>query len=489
MQNPVFRYNDQLNQAETDLRRHTYRDKGRTIGALYGSGLGLAYAGRRHAQSGKTLTKRAALKAYGTGAGIGLVGGSIAGRVVGTAIARKKPLKKEELSSRADKLVEFRREEPKRELTGLQKIGRIIAPIATGAALIAIASKAMRPKKATPVMGVEGTPLKAATEEIEKQLAGKKAAQKALSKAQKGGKLVRTGKSVRGLQAKVRAYFFNDRDVYGDGRFGAAASAASAFRKGQRALPWLRRGNQVLTDTADIAAGRPPEQPFYKQKWAKRIAAGAAIGAGVYAVRNVPVWANQMDAATKGRGKSLTELYPKTGKIRGKIAEKSPAWLRGDNRVDNRGFRLPLFNAKTGKVVYFDQSADARGWDLRDARGRSARVYAPGSKRRERREKTNSEKVSTIRAVRNAALVAAAGGIAGTGYFMNKSKENARALKGLYRGKIMARGGPKGLVQRQAGDTALKYGKPKPKPKPKPPASPYWRNDQTGIVIRPERFG
>lgn len=44
-------------------------------------------------------------------------------------------------------------------------------------------------------------------------------------------------------------------------------------------------------------------------------------------------------------------------------------------------------------------------WDLRDARGRSARVYAPGSQRRIRRSKTPFERIDTERKVRDAVAV------------------------------------------------------------------------------------
>lgn len=80
-------------------------------------------------------------------------------------------------------------------------------------------------------------------------------------------------------------------------------------------------------------------------------------------------------------------------------------------------------------LTQFDYTADQRGWDLRDARGRSARVYAPGSRRRERREKEWGEKTDNIRMVRNAAILAAAAGLGGTVYYRSQAKKLTQTPK------------------------------------------------------------
>ena len=72
------------------------------------------------------------------------------------------------------------------------------------------------------------------------------------------------------------------------------------------------------------------------------------------------------------------------------------------------GQNLPIFSANqtvTELSSYrdSDESRDA-GWDVRDARGRSARVFTPGSRPRTRREKKKSERVEHIRKVRNVAI-------------------------------------------------------------------------------------
>ena len=68
-------------------------------------------------------------------------------------------------------------------------------------------------------------------------------------------------------------------------------------------------------------------------------------------------------------------------------------------------------------LVELDSNAADAGWDIRDPRGKSARVFAPGSRKRVRREKGWSEEVGNERklwkgAVIGAGLLAAAGGVA-----------------------------------------------------------------------------
>ena len=68
-----------------------------------------------------------------------------------------------------------------------------------------------------------------------------------------------------------------------------------------------------------------------------------------------------------------------------------------------KGFRTPAAG-----LLHFDVMADEAGWDVRDPRGRSARVFAPGSRKRVRREKDWIEEVGNERKVWKGALVAGA---------------------------------------------------------------------------------
>ncbi len=81
--------------------------------------------------------------------------------------------------------------------------------------------------------------------------------------------------------------------------------------------------------------------------------------------------------------------------------------------------RMGLFtlNSQLSTLNSFDDVAAEAGWDVRDPRGKSARVFAPGSKRRVRREKTWSEEIGNERklwkaGVVGAGLLAGAAGVA-----------------------------------------------------------------------------
>lgn len=85
----------------------------------------------------------------------------------------------------------------------------------------------------------------------------------------------------------------------------------------------------------------------------------------------------------------------------------------------------------SARPIHFDMTAPE--WDVRDQRGRSARVFAPGARPRERREKAWHERVDNIRKLAVAGAVAAAGaGIAG-GHYLGRRAERARAIGDLQR--------------------------------------------------------
>lgn len=93
-------------------------------------------------------------------------------------------------------------------------------------------------------------------------------------------------------------------------------------------------------------------------------------------------------------------------------------------------------------LTHFDRIAAEAGWDVRDPRGKSARVFAPGSRKRVRRQKKWHEEIDNERKLRNigtgAALVAGLGlGVAGTRAVMKRGAAKAAkqtiASKGGYR--------------------------------------------------------
>jgi hypothetical protein len=94
--------------------------------------------------------------------------------------------------------------------------------------------------------------------------------------------------------------------------------------------------------------------------------------------------------------------------------------------------RIPPGGFVSGFATHFDEMADLVGWDLRDPRGRSARVFAPPARRRMRRQKEWYEKEENRRKIRAALAAIAVPGLLGGGaligrrYFPIKPKINLR---------------------------------------------------------------
>lgn len=77
-------------------------------------------------------------------------------------------------------------------------------------------------------------------------------------------------------------------------------------------------------------------------------------------------------------------------------------------KPEARGQRKRNFHTPAREMlIELDEAAEWAGWDVRDPRGRSARVFAPGSRRRERREKKWHEKVENERKLWGAGAVGA----------------------------------------------------------------------------------
>lgn len=270
----------------------------------------------------------------------------------------------------------------------------------------------------------------------------------------------------------ARAVFFNfqNEDYYN--RKGASDSIFTAYRKARRIVPTIQRTTQVAEDVSDIASGRKVKDPFYKKSWFKKAAAGAAIAAPIAYSRKVNAWAQQERAfpgsVTGLRKKVLDNAHPrwKGGKpffasklkpieLASKVANTTQATR--DHVMKQLLAKMSAFNKNATNFVprpatlpvakrptHFDFAAETKGWDVRDPRGRSARVFAPGSRKRDRREKTWDEKVDNIRAMRNAAALAAVAGTGGLVYAGMKGKSTKRHVKGQYRKVIARSGGPRG---------------------------------------------
>ena len=163
----------------------------------------------------------------------------------------------------------------------------------------------------------------------------------------------------------------------------------------------------------------------WEKSWARNTARNVAItaaGLGVAThLKNHPEHYEELKSIKRGvlnqrvampvtrrdgtRGVTHVAPAPPKTKIGRKLVKISAA-----TRSKVKSAVTALLAAKVRRTVELGYH-DPAGWDVRDGRGRSARVFSPGSKPRERREKKWHERATTQRRLLTG--VAAAGTIAG----------------------------------------------------------------------------
>jgi len=145
----------------------------------------------------------------------------------------------------------------------------------------------------------------------------------------------------------------------------------AAWRGGHQIRKTVRRSSNLVSDVADVAAGRR-KTGGRKREWEKEyfrnglLTAASAAGLIGHAVarRKIPRYRKASD-------KVITSAKGQISKVRSKADD-----LLGLEALPGR---LAV------TVHHFDAVAQANGWDVRDPRGKSARVFAPGSRKRVRR--------------------------------------------------------------------------------------------------------
>ena len=233
-------------------------------------------------------------------------------------------------------------------------------------------------------------------------------------------------------------------------------------RAAQPVVRWGGRGTGLVKDAVSAAkgeravdrAGRPKkrewEKPWFVRK-AKEAAVVGAIGAyGLAHRRNVKVPVPNAILRKVGGKTSkgmfnkipLQDLHKSTvnavvKKVRTKLPDAFPGVDTFAGQLDalmtqlervamlheadqwelecGTGFQ-PVRIGQAGKPASHQFGYDdayLEGWDVRDPRGKSARVFAPGARKRERREKKWHEKLGNERKLWGAGLLAA--GAAGLG--------------------------------------------------------------------------
>lgn len=123
--------------------------------------------------------------------------------------------------------------------------------------------------------------------------------------------------------------------------------------------------------------------------------------------------------------------------------------------VSKRSFSTPA-----ARVYQFDDNAYDAGWDVRDPRGRSARVFAPGARKRDRREKRWHEKAENERKLWKTAVVTA--GIAGLagGRMIKKGKVKVPAKAAVPSSAAVPQAAPGGSYYRTGAGRAPRPMKP-----------------------------
>ena len=228
-------------------------------------------------------------------------------------------------------------------------------------------------------------------------------------------------------------------------------AAKSIHGKAKTVARWSDRGTGLVKDTAAHLQGKPREKDAFgrqkKREWekpwfgrhVKEIATtGALIGAGL-AYRKSPFIKSQVDsgvgavrgamtrgaenlgltkAAVKKPAAPVVQMPPPPTapmKKRKPRSKASPTTLSAMNHaITIFAQTLPSSFCLPPSSFAFDANASDAGWDVRDPRGRSARVFAPGSRPRDRREKKWHEKTANERLLWGTALAGTAA-LAGVG--------------------------------------------------------------------------
>jgi hypothetical protein len=204
----------------------------------------------------------------------------------------------------------------------------------------------------------------------------------------------------RKLRGKVK---FARRQRGGEIRFDLSSGISEEAATGiLRKLKGAFQGPASATENVISKVKEAWQNPDVRKKLAGAAAltGGIGIADAVTSAATAKDGESSVSEGAKGLGRGL--LYG------GVLAGAEPA-------IEGILKRKWGFSALQRGMIRFDDRAQAAGWDVRDPRGRSARVFAPGSQQRQRREKYWHERVDNQRKVLGGLAVAGtlAGALAG----------------------------------------------------------------------------
>lgn len=249
----------------------------------------------------------------------------------------------------------------------------------------------------------------------------------------------------------------------------------SLLKKGDTVRRVSERGGGLIRDAVKHVKGEAREKDAWgrqkKREWEKpwfqrtknQVAAAAALGGGALLLKKNPRLRAKVDRGVRHVQRKVNSVVPdfftgvkplrtkgqktaasvnakrqsvaqaKAAKTQASVAAqaqkiaaaakavKAPKPKRGNGTPPLKG--LARLN---GRLIQFSDDPLDVGWDLRDARGRSARVFAPGAGSRDRRPKKWHEKVENERKLWGAAALTGtlAGGV-GVRKIMQKTVKTA----------------------------------------------------------------
>ena len=287
----------------------------------------------------------------------------------------------------------------------------------------------------------------------------------------------------------------------------------SAMAHAARARVPLQRTGRLTKDVGDVLQGKERERDAsgrikkreWEKSWFNNMVTTAGIGAAT--LGGAILWRKGVRNPNSGLGKvvgGIKQGVKKTGedfrRVTGDFMRGTQTYTENSRGKNTNGLKI---RELARKLREFDDAAESAGWDLRDPRGRSARVFAPGSRRRDRREKKWHEKTENERKLWMAGAAGAAvlGGAGALGVyrlakgkslvpnFLMKSKSPTAANPADMKSKVeaMTKMANEQAAQRQAQAAAAWKKKQKGKT-PTKEANDEWKKTQPTPISSDPNF-
>ncbi len=211
---------------------------------------------------------------------------------------------------------------------------------------------------------------------------------------------MRTGQS-----AGYKAWVENQPIVDRQGnpmKWTAPMAIRHSINEGRKVGRAAQRTSRLARDVAEVAQGKKSKKREWEKAWFRNTVATAVGGAAMLG------HGYMMRTGVKRHAPKWMQNYRGTyNKVKGRVHDAKEAAIR---RADDL-----FLAARVRRLIALDyyDPAQMHGWDMRDVRGRSARVFAPGARKRMRREAKWHEKKDGQRKILGG--LAVAGAVAGLG--------------------------------------------------------------------------